>query len=137
MQRRELEPALTPGSLWPARYAAPRVHEQELRARIGQMKRRGEIATGPSMIYYRQEGERGEIIAAYVLRIKPPPKRMGRLAALLVTAGVSAAGVAWALWEARYILLSLLVAALGIWWAATRTTHSGVCPGLHCSGCRG
>jgi hypothetical protein len=130
----ERAPSLTPGSLWPARYARPLAFEHHLRAKVGEMKRRGEIDPRPHSIYYRREGDE---IVAYVLRMKPPPKRMPRVVAWLVTIGVSVFGVAWLLWESRYVILALLFAAAGIWWAATRATHSGACPGLHCSGCRG
>jgi hypothetical protein len=94
-------------SLWPARYASNRVNEHLLRARIGQMKRRGEI--DPHEIFYREEGEQ---IAAYVLRTRPPAKRMPRVMAWCVLVGSTFYGIGWLLWESRYVLLALAVTLL-------------------------
>jgi hypothetical protein len=108
------------------------VREHHLRAKVGEMKQRGEI--DPNMIMYRAEGDQ---FVAYVVRTRPPAKRMRRVVAWSALALSTLTGVGWLLWESRYVLLCLLVAALGIWWAATRGGHSGLCPGLHCPGCRG
>jgi hypothetical protein len=118
--------------MWPARYAQPAALEHHLRAKVREMRRRGEI--DPTMIRYRQEGTE---VVAYVMRTRPPVKRMPRA---LVAGGLALSamtGIGVLLWESRHVLLCLLVAALGVWWAATRGGHAGLCPGLHCPGCRG
>lgn len=119
-------------NLWPARYAVPQVREHHLRAKIGEMRRRGEIDS--TMIKYRREGDQ---LAAYVMRTRPPAKRMPRIVAWSALALSVATGIGVLLWESRHVILAALVGAAGIWWAATRGNHSGTCPGLHCPGCRG
>jgi hypothetical protein len=63
-----------------------------------------------------------------------------KMLSLVVCSGGAAAGLGWMLWEARFVIMTVLGAALffaGIGAILVLRGHSPGCTGLHCSGCRG
>jgi predicted acyltransferase len=50
------------------------------------------------------------------------------------------AGLGWMLWEARFVIMTVLGGTLllaGLWAILALRGHSPGCTGLHCPGCRG
>lgn len=108
-----------------------------LRARFNQAQRRGEIAPVTSIgVKVNRYGQHGIVVK----RIKPERPRWALPLAAASAAIGAVGGVAWMLYEIRWLVFNgtLTVLALTtIWWVITRVNHSGACPGLHCPGCRG
>lgn len=107
---------------------------RRFRAHLAAMQRRGEI--GAVWTDEAETARTGRFCVTYQRLYEPRPK-MPLYATLtaaalgtLITVGVLA-------WHARYVILAAALAVLALWWAATRPSHAGLCPGLHCAGCRG
>lgn len=112
--------------------SVPLADRQRFLAELKRLQRRGEIGT-----VWQAAVQRPGLFEVTYQRIREPRSRMPLYATLtagalgtLITVGVLA-------WHARHVILAGLAAALVVWWLATRSNHGGICPGLHCSGCKG
>lgn len=100
---------------------------REMLAELKRMQRRGEIGT------VWEDVRTGEVTYQ---RLTEPRSRMPLYATLTASALGTLITVGVLAWHSRYVILAAAGAALLLWFAATRPSHRGVCPGLHCAGCR-
>lgn len=115
----------------------PNHHTQAL---AGKMERRGEIRRVGQVELLRG----GAVARVTYVRLKPAPdpglRLIKRIGFWVSVGGVYVITMLALAWNARFIIMQtggalLLLAAL--WWIGSRMQHSGACPGLHCTGCRG
>ena len=122
------------GAIGPERYSCPAVKQQQLRAWVGERRRRGEFADTYSIKISNGQAH------AYVLRLRPQPRRAPRVLAAVALGAGTLTWVGWALWEARWVILAVTSAALvgaAVVGLLAVFGHRPGCVGLHCSGCRG
>jgi len=108
-----------------------------LAARFASARDKGYVAPQPvTPIKFTRSGQYAMVVK--VLRDPPSPVPW-YVGAVVASIGASA-GIALAAYHARFVLLGMAGGIIGVpvlWWLITRLWHSGACPGLHCSGCRG
>lgn len=110
-----------------------------LLARFASARRKGYVAPMPvAPAKLTKSGQYAMVVK--VLR-DPPTRIPWYVAAVVASFGVSAS-IGLAAWHARFVLLGMAGAVLGVpvlWFVVTRLWHSGACPGIprHCHGCRG
>ncbi len=91
----------------------------ELIARLNVMVRRGEIA--PDMI----EVQSGERIAVYAVRLKPARAVWPRRTCIALAISAAASGLAWMIWDARYVIGAVLLGLLSLAVVITALAHIG------------
>jgi hypothetical protein len=112
-------------------------NRNQLLARFASARDKGYV-TGVTPIAYTKQRDYAMVVK--VLR-DPPARVPWYVAAVVASFGVSAS-IGLAAWHARFVLLGMAGAVLGVpvlWFVVTRLWHSGGCPGIprHCGGCRG
>jgi len=116
--------------------SVPYIREQQLKAKLRSLREMGIIQPG-----YRLEHVAGRTIA-HVAYLKPLPSPARRRTHLALLAAGALSGLVWLVWESRYVIGAVLLAAVALLvlaGAATllRPNHRALCPGLHCAGCKG
>jgi hypothetical protein len=128
----------------PIRRSIVDVDPRVVAAQVDLVRRSGRLV---AMSTPRQLADGRAHVVVTLLPASAPPARRRKVAGTAVcvvaaVAGTAAlvAAVVWAVtWLADHLaqIAGAGVAALVLLFALTRVSHSGVCPGLHCSGCRG
>ena len=116
--------------------SVPYIREQQLKAKLRSLREMGIIQPG-----YRLEHVAGRTIA-HVAYLKPLPSPGRRRTHLALLAAGALSGLVWLVWESRYVIGAVLLAAVALLVLAgaavlLRSNHRAVCPGLHCAGCKG
>jgi len=113
----------------------PAVKQQEARARLARMMRRGELAEA-----FNARIENGQYVVEYI-RLRDPAPRGPRIGAIVGGVLAGLAGLGWLIWESRYVIAAALGIALGaacLYVIVMSVLHVvGRCPGHHCPGCAG
>lgn len=116
----------------------PHAKQQMARAKLGELRRSGHITD----VTMEQARRRGEITFRYV-QLRPLPRQMPVWLRLLAGGAMALGGMAALsalLWESRYVIMAVVLTAVGVAAVAVLTPangHSSGCAGLHCSGCQG
>ena len=114
----------------------PAVKQQEARARLAVMQRRGEIRSARAYT----DRDTGEYVVEYV-RLREPRSKAPLYVAAVTVPLAAIAGIGIMLWHARYVILQgvlgVTIAVLLMAAAGRLAGHRPTCVGLHCPGCRG
>ena len=111
----------------------------ELRKR----EKSGELAVNwKGAVWVPESGPDAVAIPYTRLRSVEDARRWAYTKALsLAVGGIgTTAGLGWMLWEARFVIMTVLGGALllgGLWAVLALRGHNPGCTGLHCAGCRG
>lgn len=116
--------------------SVPYIQEQQLKAKLRSLRDTGIIQPG-----YMIEHVAGRSVA-HVLWLKPLPSPVRRRSYAALAAAGTLSALAWLVWESRYVIGMVLLAALSLAVLAgavslLRPGHRAFCPGLHCAGCDG
>lgn len=139
MTTREIQPhsgqLARPAEGW-SEMRCPAVKQQEARARLAVMQRRGEIRSARAYT----DRDTGEYVVEFV-RLREPRSKAPLYVAAVTVPLAAITGIGIMLWHARYVIMYgvLGVAALVFLLAAAGRLagHRPTCVGLHCPGCRG
>lgn len=111
----------------------PAVKQQEMRAKLAQMVRRGELKEA-----FNARIEGGQYVVEYI-RLREPAPRGLRIGSIVVSILGGLAGLGWLIWESRYVIaaaLGVALAAVCLYVIIMSALHvAGRCPGHHCPGC--